>query len=227
MIRTAVKAGLIACCAWLAPAAPSRAGIIYDSGVALSGITSNVISDANPPANYMADDFTLATAARVDHVQWAGVYSPAGTDPTFDDFTIQIFDFSGASPATTPLYSFAVGDAVGRTATGRVSVGRMIYSYEAAIPAADLAPGRYLLSIFDDTRSFTSVNFAWSMGNSPGGQVFTRRSQTDGWVQAGAGFVAAFTLSGPTAVPEPSSLALFGVGSLGLLARLHSRRRAR
>lgn len=206
----------------------TRADVVYDSGVSASQATGAVASDAawpnfTGPGTFAGGEFTLTSAAVIDEVHWTGIYTHIGggtpVPPSSDDFTIEVHDFSQATPSISPIFSFNVGDAVNRTDTGIANR----FSFETAIAGTAMGPGHYLLSISDDTTGH-SDQFYWSFGASGTGH-FTRPNGSTFWTPQSSGPLA-FTLLGSTAVPEPASLVMFGTGVLGLLGYASRRHRA-
>lgn len=210
MNRLALAACVMVCSVAWSLSSPAHADFIYDSGVS----PTDVVSGYNVPI--IGDDFSLATASILDEVRWTGFYYPDTTIPPTDDFTIQLFDYSGSSPSATPLFTFNVGNAVTRVDTG-VRLPYIVFDYSASVPATALDPGRYLLSI-------QQSGWLWSFANGGDG-TFVFNSGV--WGAQGSSSRMDFTLIGtPAAVPEPRSLVMLGTGAFGLLAFGWHRRRS-
>lgn len=140
-----------------------------------------------------------------------------------DVFTIQLFADVAGSPAVAPLLTLLVGSP-GRTDTGsNTTTGSDIFAYSVDVAPIALAPGtRFWLSIFNNTSIDTNDNWFWTMQDAAGNS-FIRFNVADPWQPATPGASNPgnrhdFTLIGPTAVPEPSALALVLIGAIGLLA---------
>ena len=222
MKRFALMSALTTLVIALAHPRPIHAGILFDSGVPSAQVVNADASDAKAFGLAGGGGFTLGAASHVTEVQWSGIYNNFASSPS-DDFTIQFFNFTGTTPDTIPAFSYSVGNAVNRTDTGIKLFGLApLFSYDAAIPDTSLAPGHYLVSIYDST----SEGFAWSFGPAVTDSVPFIHDTAPGsaWSQQTIGSYA-FSLIGTSAVPEPSSIAMLSCGAVGVLG--YARRRAR
>ena len=213
----------------LACGGPAKADLVYDNGVELAQINGAIVSQATFNA-FAGDDFTLGASSVINEISWTGSYQNRyfGFEPPVgDDFTIQIFGFSGGVADTAPLFSFSVGNAVNRTDTG-VTPGPFqdAFAYHASIPDTTLAAGRYLLSIFNNLPDVRGVADYWDWSTDDlGDGVYFRRDVTQPWGVPDEIRRTDFTLMGPSSVPEPSSVVMLGLGSLGLVGGTLRRRR--
>ncbi len=199
----------------------ARADLVYDSGLAPGPFTSGVTADVANTSSITSTDFTLGATSQINEVKWDGKYYTGNTPPVADAFTIRIYDLSGSTPTSTPLYTYNVGNAVHRTSTGITdNNGQTVYSYDASFATTTLAAGRYAFSVQDSTVVGGNNYFFWTFAYFPGHQVFLGTFLLDN------NFNTAFSLYGPSSVPEPASLLMLGTGSLVLGAYARRRKSA-
>ena len=118
------------------------------------------------------DNFTLGTSATATQIQWWGFYLSGNTPPAQDNFTIGFFKITAGVPSSVPLFSYLVGNAVGRADSGLNTTAfgsdLDIFSYNALIPSSSFLPGSYLLSIVNNTAADTDDEWAWASSESSG-----------------------------------------------------------
>lgn len=210
ILSTALAAGLAA-------AGNAHATVIYDNGSPNQATFD--FSDTSFAYTESADEFTLSAGSNtISGVNWWGACvsqnAPSPTCPA-GAFTLYFYTDSSNTPGAL-ITSYAVGNA-NQTATGKtVSLASGEYSYSANIPDLALTAGtQYWLGISDTTT--TDFIWGWETTGSGDNDHYQYLAGTGWTAQIGE---LAFNLTGPaaSAVPEPASLAMFGVGVLGLAA---------
>jgi len=229
----------------------ANATVIYDNGGALDGGTT-VASDLDMlfdplPAGLedfcddvtalcyqeAADDFVITAAVEISGINWWGAYTNANQfDEVPDDFSLRILDAAFGLVADINVGGVTRFD----TGLNALDLGtvRDIFGYEANIAPLLLTAGQYYLSVVNNTAG-DELGHRWSWQSTAGvsGTVAQARQSnavfadtTTGWENTGdppdvPGYDLAFNI---TTVPEPSTIALFGIGILGL--RLARRRKS-
>jgi hypothetical protein len=157
------------------------------------------------------DDFTLASGATINQVDWSGVDGGGLTG-----FTVSFWDGAGPYPGGTLLASETIAGSAGETFSGDTdNIGRPIYNYSATLasPFSAAAGTEYMLSIVANTGSAGT----WAWQRSMVGNLNAGAQESSGFDITGLN--AAFTLE---SVPEPGTVTL---GLLGALVCLFGRRR--
>lgn len=204
-------AGLFAGLYFVLGVSMAHAGpIIYDSNVLLGNGVGSDLSNGTA----VAEDFVLQAGANtIADIHWTGGYfeAPASSD----NFTIQIFDDNAGQPGAILHNLSNIVDA-GRVDTGVDLAVYSIFAYWIDIAPLDLSAGdTYWLSIFNTT----SPDERWFWGsNASGGNAQFRFFQPPdpdpGWETVD--YTMDFQLTGPSSIPEPTTLALMGLGLAGI-----------
>jgi hypothetical protein len=191
-------------------------------------------SGFGPARQQIAEDFILASAAAVDNLQWFGAYNPP--DPTSPkSFLIRFFtslDTPGG-PLPASLINEQSVSALGVDTGFNNENTFNILSYSANLAPVNLDAGtRYWISILENDPSTDLALWAWQFSHLGNDQVAVSTTNGSAWGHAtviGSPQVGmAFTLSADSpsaAVPEPASLALWGIGVVGVAIAAARRRR--
>jgi hypothetical protein len=212
-MRTLVSVTLT-CLLLLLVASPLQADILFSQPVINGGVA---LASDFARAQQEADNFALSQSASVQTIQWWGAY--ANNDMPTDNFTLRFFADTAGNPAQTPFVNVSLAG-VTRTATNLLdNLGDTIYAYQATLPSSVLIDGAttYYLSVVNNTGD-------WDWVGSGPGTHWARPDDASAWTVSSNATDFAFELSG-TSVPEPSTLLLLAIGTVGTIGWACRRKR--
>ena len=168
------------------------------------------------------DGFRLTTTRSISEVDWRGGYDPSrlGLGGPVTDFTVAIYSSIPAEiqPDLTapPLAQFDVGGNAGQTLAGTFG-GMAVYDYKFILPTPFQATAgtKYWLQI-EASQGGYPPDWGIALGTGGDGQHFRKIPLGGDYAYQIISGDAVFTLQA-TAVPEPPSLVLLGLGALTAL----------
>jgi hypothetical protein len=192
----------IAAALLLAPATLSASTVVYDNGP-ING-TINAWSIATSLAGWeVSDSFTLTAPATLTSAD-VGLWVNPGDTPSSLTWYLgtSFFDGSLGSGTETPSNTY----------WGLGFGAYPIYDSTFSLPSITLGPGTYYLSLSGMTTE--DQNIFWDETDGPSSAYE---------LNYGAIGSESFRLYSGTAIPEPASLGLIGMGLLGMAAVLRRR----
>lgn len=174
---------------------------------------------ANPNfPQQMADDFTLGGAVSLESISWWGGYD-GDLDAGDDDFLVRLY--SDVSGTGTVQQEFNSAPFTRSTTSLLDGAGNAVYQYDFSLATpVSLSASTYYLFV----QNLGTSEWFWQAASSGNGDLWFRSEDTDVWAME-VGDMALRLEGTPALIPEPSSLALFGIAGLSML--LAGRRRQR
>lgn len=174
---------------------------------------------AGPRQQEIADEFSLASAATANHLEWYGFNF--SNDVASHTFRVSIYEDANGAPAVNHFYDEFLGVVAGAP-RGQNSLGGTVFKYQSLIPPLHLRAETYWLSV----GVVTDAEWVWSHSNpAPPGNDSYFRSDNAGWRSVASvneppsRLDQAFRLQ---YVPEPSGL-LLALASMIIAARFGCR----
>jgi hypothetical protein len=224
---TVLRRGLIGLALGLVLVAGSRAQadpIVYTQPSLFP--TGSLFASQNDPGGFgnfaaVYDNFTLSGDTDVTDVHWTGGYFNPATQGAIQSFDITFWSDVAGAPGASLLAQNIAGTA-NESFVGNDAGGFPIFNYSVILNTSFLANAgtTYWLSIVP------TVPFPpqWGWYTGSGGDGIAYQDFFGGRSQVGTDF--AFDLTG-TAVPEPATLTLLGLGLAGFAGRKRIRQLGR
>ncbi len=222
---------------------PSDFPVSGPPGVWASQIDNSVGGLGNFATAY--DNFKLPVSLNVTDVHWQGGYflAPGQPQPPFhgdlSGFKISFYANNGGQPpplGTAPLATYQINNTANESFVGPEpgsgNGGNLVYNYSTTLPTpfAVQAGVQYWLAIQADV---TNIEWGWHTASGPpigpgdGVSYQDFRGDNNSPSQRFKNPDLAFALSSGTPVPEPASVALWGLVGGGLLTWYRRRKAAR
>jgi len=187
------------------PAQSSVPLVLYSQPPAAMGnILQSSRKDSGGSDNdqYVWDNFALASANKIDEIEWYGAYDPAklGAGGPVAGFSVAIFASipGGTQPDVTnpPLVQYTTNDNAGETSVGSFG-GAIRYHYSFLLPSPFKASGKTAYWLQIEALQHGSPDWGIAAGTGGDGRYFRRiASLVDVRYQSGTGD-AAFVLIDP------------------------------
>ncbi|WP_228723381.1 PEP-CTERM sorting domain-containing protein [Desulfosediminicola flagellatus] len=204
--------------------------VIYWNDEGESDVAGAWSSNADDPdfiRQQVADDFHFSDSTLVSEIGWLGTFTDVYVQDSYTNgFNIRFYNDNSGLPDSTPLYDIEVNSLTG-AAVGDPHIinNHERFSYSLLLNTPILFdPGVYWISIISNT----NLTFAWTWSGWDTDEYLVVRNHLDGgaWraVTNTNNQDLVFALGNPLdegwdrAVPEPTTMLLFGTGIAGLAA---------
>ncbi len=190
-----------------------NATVVYDNGV--PDQIAAYYADSTPGFAFTeaATLFTLNTTTDFNGINFWGTYFQSSANPNAD-FTISFYENNNNLPSTI-VASFNIGPITG-IPTGNLVLDSTELLYSALFSERSLTAGTYFVGIQNKT-PITDGLWAWSTSNANSGTTASFDAINNVWVPGTASL--AFQLTETASVPEPTTIALMGLGLVGIATR--------
>jgi len=190
----------------------ASAGLIYDNGEAESGATSSWYS-SEIQGWRVYDDFVLTQDSNITNVFFS-MGLTKNTGPFDGEFSFSIFNYLEGSGVGNQVYTKTLSSpdySANLNSDVIMDLEAIAYDVQFAIDPLTLISGRYELS-------FYGINMDFRQTNVGSGNGFYQNNSSRGLARPNAD--TPFQLYGTTTpVPEPTTLAIFALGAIGLASR--------
>jgi hypothetical protein len=202
----------------------SFAAVLWDNpllGVGNGGYWADAVQQNNVSfyAQSVAGDFTLGAASNVSSISWVGAseffqFADLTNMPSFE---INIYDASFNNVFSTTVATSSLGQTILGPSFNGANEYELTYT-----GSVNLGAGSYWLNVGAVMTDPSADAFAWSFGGSATGDLAGDfGTNGTGWTPFSGLQEVAFRLEG-SAVPEPATMAVLGLGVAALARRRRS-----